>query len=143
MAKEELLEMRGRVLELLPNAMFRVELENGHEILGHTAGKMRKNRIRVLTGDEVLVELTPYDLTKGRITYRFMPGRGGPDPRPDAADPRFREPSPPRPVARIGVVPEAVDPAHIDESVPVGELPRDHALRLAVGKGRGGRSATS
>ena len=71
MAKEELLEMRGRVVELLPNAMFRVELENGHEILGHTAGKMRKNRIRVLTGDEVLVELTPYDLTKGRITYRF------------------------------------------------------------------------
>ena len=78
LAKEELLEMRGRVVELLPNAMFRVELENGHEILGHTAGKMRKNRIRVLTGDEVLVELTPYDLTKGRITYRFMPGRGGP-----------------------------------------------------------------
>ena len=66
------------MVELLPNAMFRVELENGHEILGHTAGKMRKNRIRVLTGDEVLVELTPYDLTKGRITYRFMPGRAGP-----------------------------------------------------------------
>jgi translation initiation factor IF-1 len=59
-------------------AMFRVRLENDHEILGHTAGKMRKNRIRVLVGDEVLVELTPYDLTKGRITYRFMPGRGGP-----------------------------------------------------------------
>ena len=78
LAKEELLEMRGKVVELLPNAMFRVELENGHEILGHTAGKMRKNRIRVLTGDEVLVELTPYDLTKGRITYRFMPGRAGP-----------------------------------------------------------------
>lgn len=71
MAKEELLEMRGTVVELLPNAMFRVRLENDHEILGHTAGKMRKNRIRVLTGDEVLVELTPYDLTKGRITYRF------------------------------------------------------------------------
>ena len=78
MAKEELLEMRGRVVELLPNAMFRVELENGHEVLGHTAGKMRKNRIRVLTGDEVLVEMTPYDLTKGRITYRFMPGRARP-----------------------------------------------------------------
>ena len=58
MAKEELLEMRGKVVELLPNAMFRVELENGHEVLGHTAGKMRKNRIRVLTGDEVLVETT-------------------------------------------------------------------------------------
>lgn len=81
MAKEELIELRGRVVELLPNAMFRVELENGHEILGHTAGKMRKNRIRVLVGDEVLVELTPYDLTKGRVTYRFMPGRGGPGPR--------------------------------------------------------------
>jgi translation initiation factor IF-1 len=71
MAKEELLEMRGHVMELLPNAMFRVKLENDHEILGHTAGKMRKNRIRVLVGDEVLVELTPYDLSKGRITYRF------------------------------------------------------------------------
>ena len=71
MAKEELLEMRGTVVELLPNAMFRVKLENDHEILGHTAGKMRKNRIRVLVGDDVLVELTPYDLTKGRITYRF------------------------------------------------------------------------
>jgi translation initiation factor IF-1 len=81
MAKEELLEMRGKVVELLPNAMFRVELENGHKIIGHTAGKMRKNRIRVLVGDEVLVELTPYDLSKGRITYRFMPGRGGPGPQ--------------------------------------------------------------
>jgi translation initiation factor IF-1 len=81
MAKEELLEMRGKVVELLPNAMFQVELENGHKIIGHTAGKMRKNRIRVLVGDEVLVELTPYDLSKGRITYRFMPGRGGPGPQ--------------------------------------------------------------
>jgi translation initiation factor IF-1 len=78
MAKEELLEMRGKVVELLPNAMFRVELENGHKIIGHTAGKMRKNRIRVLVGDEVLVELTPYDLSKGRITYRLMPGRSWP-----------------------------------------------------------------
>ena len=77
MAKEELLEMRGQVVELLPNAMFRVKLENEHEILGHTAGKMRKNRIRVLVGDEVLVELTPYDLTKGRITYRFNAGPHG------------------------------------------------------------------
>ena len=71
MAKEELLEFPGMVSELLPNATFRVKLENGHEIIAHTAGKMRKNRIRVLVGDEVLVELTPYDLTKGRITYRF------------------------------------------------------------------------
>ena len=71
MAKEELLEMRGQVVELLPNAMFRVVLENDHEILAHTSGRMRKNRIRVLAGDKVLVEMTPYDLTKGRITYRF------------------------------------------------------------------------
>ena len=71
MPKGDHIEMRGVVKDTLPNTMFRVELENGHEILGHTAGKMRKNRIRVLVGDEVLVELTPYDLTKGRITYRF------------------------------------------------------------------------
>jgi len=70
MAKEELIEMPGVVTELLPNAMFRVKLENDHEVLAHTAGKMRKYRIRVLAGDNVLVELTPYDLTKGRITYR-------------------------------------------------------------------------
>ena len=71
MAKEELIAMCGIVRELLSNAMLCVELENGHEVLGHTAGKMRKNRIRVLVGDEVLCEMTPYDLTKGRITYRF------------------------------------------------------------------------
>ena len=70
MAKEELLEFPGVVKELLPNATFRVELENGHEIIAHTAGKMRKNRIRVLAGDKVSVEMTPYDLTKGRITYK-------------------------------------------------------------------------
>ncbi|HET9230291.1 MAG TPA: translation initiation factor IF-1 [Vitreimonas sp.] len=71
MAKEELLEFTGTVMELLPNATFRIELENGHQIIGHTAGKMRKNRIRVLAGDKVLVEMSPYDLTKGRVTYRF------------------------------------------------------------------------
>jgi translation initiation factor IF-1 len=71
MPKEELLEFPGTVSELLPNATFRVTLENDHEIIAHTAGKMRKNRIRVLAGDKVLVEMTPYDLTKGRITYRF------------------------------------------------------------------------
>jgi len=71
MAKEEMLEFTGTIVELLPNATFRVKLENDHEIVAHTAGKMRKNRIRVLTGDKVLVEMTPYDLTKGRITYRF------------------------------------------------------------------------
>ena len=71
MAKEELLEFEGTVTELLPNAMFRVKLENEHEILAHTAGKMRKHRIRVLAGDRVNVEMTPYDLSKGRITFRF------------------------------------------------------------------------
>ena len=70
MAKEELLEFEGKVVELLPNAMFRVTLENGHEVLAHTSGKMRKNRIRVLAGDSVTVEMTPYDLSKGRIKFR-------------------------------------------------------------------------
>lgn len=70
MAKEELIEFKGVVTEKLPNAMFRVTLENGHEIIAHTAGKMRKFRIRVMVGDEVNVEMTPYDLTKGRITFR-------------------------------------------------------------------------
>src|SRR5262249_18348888 len=71
MAKEEQLEFPGVVTELLPNATFRVKLENDHEIIAHTAGRMRKNRIRVLAGDKVLVEMSAYDLTKGRITYRF------------------------------------------------------------------------
>ncbi|MBX9806049.1 MAG: translation initiation factor IF-1 [Alphaproteobacteria bacterium] len=70
MAKEDLIEFSGIVIELLPNAMFRVRLENDHVILAHTSGKMRKNRIRVLVGDTVTVEMTPYDLTKGRITFR-------------------------------------------------------------------------
>jgi translation initiation factor IF-1 len=70
MSKEDLVEFGGVVTELLPNAMFKVELENGHSILAHTSGKMRKNRIRVLVGDKVTVEMTPYDLTKGRITFR-------------------------------------------------------------------------
>ena len=70
-AKEDMIEFSGTVMELLPNAMFRVKLENDHEILAHTSGKMRKNRIRVLAGDKVTVEMTPYDLTKGRITFRF------------------------------------------------------------------------
>jgi translation initiation factor IF-1 len=71
MAKEDLIEFSGTVTELLPNAMFRVKLDNDHEVLAHTSGKMRKNRIRVLAGDRVNVEMTPYDLTKGRITFRF------------------------------------------------------------------------
>ena len=70
MTKEDLLELEGIVEEILPNAMFKVILENKHEILAHTAGRMRKHRIRVLAGDRVTVEMTPYDLTKGRITFR-------------------------------------------------------------------------
>ncbi|MBI4696575.1 MAG: translation initiation factor IF-1 [Gammaproteobacteria bacterium] len=70
MAKEDHIEMQGRVIETLPNTMFRVELENGHIVTAHISGKMRKNYIRILTGDNVVVELTPYDLTKGRITFR-------------------------------------------------------------------------
>ena len=71
MAKQDLLEFKGTVTELLPNAMFRVKLENDHEVLAHAAGKLRKNRIRVLAGDQVMVEVTPYDLTKGRIIFRY------------------------------------------------------------------------
>ena len=70
MAKEEHIEMQGKVSDTLPNTVFRVELENGHVVTAHISGKMRKNYIRILTGDAVTVELTPYDLTKGRITYR-------------------------------------------------------------------------
>ena len=70
MPKEGSIEFQGVVLELLPNAMFKVKLENDHEILAHSSGKMRKNYIRILTGDTVTVELTPYDLSKGRIVYR-------------------------------------------------------------------------
>lgn len=68
--KEETLEMDGRVLQAFPNARFEVELENGHKVLAHIAGKLRKNFIRILPGDKVTVEMSPYDLTKGRITYR-------------------------------------------------------------------------
>ncbi len=71
MSKEDMIEFSGQVVELLPNAMFRVKLDNDHMVLAHTSGKMRKNRIRVLAGDRVNVEMTPYDLTKGRITFRF------------------------------------------------------------------------
>jgi translation initiation factor IF-1 len=70
MAKEELLEFPGIVIELLPNATFRVKLENDHVVIAHTSGRMRKNRIRVLAGDKVIIEMTPYDLTKGRIKFR-------------------------------------------------------------------------
>ena len=70
MPKEDATEFQGVVSELLPNAMFKVKLDNDHEVIAHTSGKMRKNRIRVLAGDRVTVEMTPYDLTKGRITFR-------------------------------------------------------------------------
>ncbi len=71
MAKEEPIQMTGEVAEALPNAMFRVRLENGHEIVCHVSGKIRMNYIRILPGDKVAVEMSPYDLTKGRITYRY------------------------------------------------------------------------
>ncbi len=71
MAKEDVIEMEGTVIETLPNTMFRVRLDNGHVITAHISGKMRKHYIRILTGDRVKVEMTPYDLTKGRITFRL------------------------------------------------------------------------
>lgn len=71
MTKKETIEVEGVVLEALPNAMFRVELANGHKVLAHISGKIRMHYIRVLPGDKVLIELSPYDLTRGRITYRF------------------------------------------------------------------------
>ena len=70
MAKEESIEVEGVVIEILPNAMFRVELENGHRLLGHISGRMRKHFIKILPGDKVIIELSPYDLNRGRIVYR-------------------------------------------------------------------------
>lgn len=77
MAKEELIEMRGKVEEVLPDSRFRVTLENGHSLIAYTGGKMRKHHIRILAGDRVSLELSPYDLTKGRITFRHLEPRGG------------------------------------------------------------------
>ena len=71
MAKEDTIQMQGEIMETLPNATFRVKLENGHVVLGHISGKMRKNFIKILPGDKVIVELSPYDLTRGRIVYRY------------------------------------------------------------------------
>jgi translation initiation factor IF-1 len=71
LAKEDVIEVEGKVIEPLPNAMFRIELENGHKILAHVSGKIRMNYIKILPGDRVTVELSPYDLTRGRITYRY------------------------------------------------------------------------
>jgi len=89
MAKEELIEMRGRVDEVLPDSRFRVKLDNGHELIAYSGGKMRKHRIRVIAGDDVTLELSPYDLNKGRIMFRHLPER-----RTTAA------PAPRRPVKR-------------------------------------------
>lgn len=80
MAKEDLIEMSGQVLEVLPDARYRVKLENGHELIAYTNGKMRKHHIRILAGDKVSLELSPYDLTKGRITFRHIEGRPSPAP---------------------------------------------------------------
>lgn len=75
MAKEELIEMQGQVIEVLPDSRFRVVLENGHELIAYSGGKLRKNHIRVIAGDKVSVEMSPYDLTKARIMFRHIAGR--------------------------------------------------------------------
>jgi translation initiation factor IF-1 len=82
MAKEDLIEMRGKVDEVLPDSRYRITLDNGHRMVAYTSGKMRKNHIRILAGDNVSLELSPYDLTKGRITFRHLDVRSGPAPRP-------------------------------------------------------------
>jgi len=84
MAKEDLIEMNGVVDEILPDSRFRVTLENGHALIAYTGGKMRKHHIRILAGDKVSLELSPYDLTKGRITFRHLERRG-PPPNPRSA----------------------------------------------------------
>ena len=89
MAKEELIELEGRVTEILPDARYRVQLDAGHEIVAYTAGRMKRNRIKTLAGDRVTVELSPYDLEKGRLIFRHKDERAGTAPRP-AARPQFR-----------------------------------------------------
>ena len=87
MAKEDQIEMEGTVIDALPNTMFRVQLENGHIVIAHISGKMRKNYIRILKGDKVTVQLTPYDLTKGRISFRSRDGKSSPEkPQADPAE---------------------------------------------------------
>jgi translation initiation factor IF-1 len=78
MAKEELIEMRGKVAEVLPDSRYRVILDNGHQLVAYTGGKMRKHRIRIIQGDDVTLELSPYDLSKGRIMFRHLPERTRP-----------------------------------------------------------------
>jgi translation initiation factor IF-1 len=82
LAKEELIEMNGKVDEVLPDSRFRVTLENGHSLVAYTSGKMRKHHIRILAGDRVSLELSPYDMSKGRITFRHIETRAGGAPRP-------------------------------------------------------------
>jgi translation initiation factor IF-1 len=88
MAKEELLQFEGQVTEILPDARFRVELENGHSVIAYTSGKMRKNRIKTLTGDRVTVEMSPYDMEKARLVFRHKDERAASMPRPQR--PQFR-----------------------------------------------------
>lgn len=87
MAKEELIEMRGKVDEMLPDSRYRITLDNGHQLIAYTGGKMRKHRIRILAGDNVTLEMSPYDLSKGRITFRHIENR-----QPRAAGPTARKP---------------------------------------------------
>ena len=82
MAKEEHIEMSGKVTEVLPDTRFRVTLDNGHELIAYSAGRMKKNHIRILAGDKVSLEMSPYDLSKGRITFRHIEGRGPSTPGP-------------------------------------------------------------
>jgi translation initiation factor IF-1 len=89
MAKEDLLEFEGVVADVLPDGRYRVKLENGHEMIAYTAGRMKKNRIRTLAGDRVTVEMTPYDLTKGRLIFRHKDERAAAAPRPQSR-PNFR-----------------------------------------------------
>ncbi len=92
MAKEELIQFDGRVLEVLPDARFKVSLDTGHEVIAYTAGKMKKNRIKTLAGDRVTVEMSPYDLDKGRLIFRHKDDRGGAPPgaRPPQRGNQFR-----------------------------------------------------
>lgn len=90
MAKEELIEMQGVVNEVLPDARFRVTLDNGHELVAYAGGKMRKNHIRVIPGDSVSLEMSPYDLSKGRITFRHLDRRGPPGGPPSGGGKRRR-----------------------------------------------------
>jgi translation initiation factor IF-1 len=96
MPKEEQIEMKGIVVDALPNALFRVRLENGHMITAHICGKIRKNHISILTGDTVTVEMTPYDLTKGRITYRDLSNKKGKGSAEAAVAPELDQPEEPQ-----------------------------------------------